>query len=908
MNEDLCNWERLYQQFRTPDYIPGYEIGNKLGSGAFGVVYKARKQSIGKSFAIKFLKVEDPGLREQVLRELQTVGLLAEVDHPNLVTIEDKGVVDGIPYLVMGYAGDETLRTRLQEGPLGTEASVDVFIQACRGVLALHDRSIVHFDLKPANLFLKGSAVRVGDYGLSKLVADNSMTLSGVRGTPYYMPPEVARHKGDHRSDIYSLGVIFYECLTGEVPFPGDNEWDVLRAHEEDALACPQMLPDEHRELIERMVAKRPEDRFRGLEQVLQHMGAPARLGESAKRVVLSPGAGQPINAGAAALVPAGASWTGDARILKEVYELLTGSLALSKHTLVPAEELEDLGRRLENLEAIRHDLPCVVVCGEFKAGKSTLVNALVRRRVAAAGVLEMTPCISTIYATGSETCRVIESNGRETRLSIDEFIGICADRQTAGRFPGTIERVEIGVASQLPFVLVDTPGVGSTTLANERQQLRAMESADLLLWVIDVNALGGLRDFALIDEARRLGMPIWAVLSQCDTVDEESVEGAVDWIAGNHGLDRSTIFTCSAQPAVDALSAGAPVPRSSRVEELGDAISQLTNCRGAELRRQSRIAAEGRIAVDLLRHLDTFEAEVERHERSLRRIETELDAVGDEALQAVCNRLLHAVNEQFLAPYVDSLDDELAARSPSSGKLSQKAVLAALHAAIPEDYVTAFWRDKLSEAEEFLRTRWHDVMSEAQTRIVEAFELERDVLLADLGRFVASGALSEMVDVSVVSRLDDRTQTGLAIAGLATAYSAWLGPSAASVSLGAAITGVGIPLALLGAGVAWFMNQNDPSPRPTSRRRSGSAARIINGLREQFRVGALEQHLIPRLHEVNAQVIAATLNAWCESKQGGFDPGSLRSALERSRQLRARLGESLSGGATRIRTPSEQA
>ena len=164
------NWESFYANYRKPGYIAGYEILNKLGGGVFGMVFKARKESIGKDYAIKFLKVDDEAVRDAVVRELGTVRFFAQIDHPNLVSIEDKGEIDGIPFIIMSYAGDETLQQRLQPGALEREDGLRVFIQAARGVQALHERSLVHFDLKPANIFLKGDIARVGDYGLSKLI------------------------------------------------------------------------------------------------------------------------------------------------------------------------------------------------------------------------------------------------------------------------------------------------------------------------------------------------------------------------------------------------------------------------------------------------------------------------------------------------------------------------------------------------------------------------------------------------------------------------------------------------------------------------------------------------------------------------------------------------------------------
>lgn len=276
------DWESFYMNYRKPGYVPGFEVINKLGGGVFGLVYKARKESIGKDYAIKFLKVDDEVVRDAVVRELDTVRYFAQIDHPNLVSIEDKGEVDGIPFIIMSYAGESTLRKRLEaEGKLTRDDALRIFIQAARGIQAIHEHSLVHFDLKPANIFLRGDIARVGDYGLSKLVTESRNSLSFGRGTPYYMAPEMLQRVGDFRSDIYSLGVILYECLTGEVPFRGDTEWEVLRKHETAKVEIPESLHPREARVIQRCLAKDPAARYPSVTELLADLQAPAALGES---------------------------------------------------------------------------------------------------------------------------------------------------------------------------------------------------------------------------------------------------------------------------------------------------------------------------------------------------------------------------------------------------------------------------------------------------------------------------------------------------------------------------------------------------------------------------------------------------------------------------------------------------
>ncbi len=283
----LPDWEAFYASYRKPGYVLGYEITSKLGGGMFGLVFRARKQSIGKDYAIKFLQVEDGEVRRAVVAELEQLQYFAQIDHPNLVSIEDRGEVDGIPYFVMSFAGTETLASRLPADgrpPAGERRAelLQCFLQACRGVAALHERSLVHFDLKPANVFLKGNVARVGDYGLSKLVTHSRGSLSMGRGTPYYMAPEMLQRRGDARSDVYSLGVMLYEILCGKVPFTGESEWEVLRKHETEPPALPSHLSASERAILQRCLAKDPAARFQSVRDLLAAFGAPAGAGADA--------------------------------------------------------------------------------------------------------------------------------------------------------------------------------------------------------------------------------------------------------------------------------------------------------------------------------------------------------------------------------------------------------------------------------------------------------------------------------------------------------------------------------------------------------------------------------------------------------------------------------------------------
>ena len=277
----MIDWESFYGSFRKPDFIPGYEVQNHLGGGAFGEVYKARKSSIGKAYAIKFLRIDDSVQRDAVERELEQVRLFAAIDHPNLVTIEDMGVVLGVPYLIMGYAGEDTLARRLKRADLDRDAALRTFVQVARGVLALHDRRLAHFDLKPSNVFLNGDVARVGDYGLAKLLIEGRATLSFGRGTPHYMAPEMLRNRADHRADLYSLGVILYESLTFQLPYAADAGGTFVVREEDHPPEFPAGFPHALRPVVERCLRLEPERRYASVHELLSELGQTARQGDS---------------------------------------------------------------------------------------------------------------------------------------------------------------------------------------------------------------------------------------------------------------------------------------------------------------------------------------------------------------------------------------------------------------------------------------------------------------------------------------------------------------------------------------------------------------------------------------------------------------------------------------------------
>jgi serine/threonine-protein kinase len=215
-----------------------YELIRLLGEGAMGSVFEGRHVSIGRRVALKFLHRDHKKEPESLARFTREAQAAASIGAEHIVEVTDIGkTTDGTPYLVMEYLEGEDLdRVLEREVRLEPARAANIAVQTCRAVGAAHARGIIHRDLKPANLYVARRAdgtehVKVLDFGIAKfrdsvsLITPNLTATGMVLGTPYYMPPEQARgaKKADAKSDIYSLGVLMYEMLTGEMPFKGET-------------------------------------------------------------------------------------------------------------------------------------------------------------------------------------------------------------------------------------------------------------------------------------------------------------------------------------------------------------------------------------------------------------------------------------------------------------------------------------------------------------------------------------------------------------------------------------------------------------------------------------------------------------------------------------------------------------
>ncbi len=252
-----------------------YEIVGKVGTGGMADVYKAKDHTLGRFVAIKVLKQEfseDVNFVTKFRTEAQSA---AGLEHPNIVNIYDVGSESGLYYIVMEYVEGITLKTYIEKkGQLSFKEAVSIAIQVGRGIEAAHNKHIIHRDIKPQNIIISTEGkVKVTDFGIARVASSNTIN-SDVMGSVHYASPEQARNGFvDGKSDIYSLGIVMYEMVTGRVPFDGESTVAVAIQHLQEEMVVPSAyapeLPISMEKIILKCTQKSPDRRYDSISDLL---------------------------------------------------------------------------------------------------------------------------------------------------------------------------------------------------------------------------------------------------------------------------------------------------------------------------------------------------------------------------------------------------------------------------------------------------------------------------------------------------------------------------------------------------------------------------------------------------------------------------------------------------------------
>ncbi|HEY6076862.1 MAG TPA: serine/threonine-protein kinase, partial [Gaiella sp.] len=273
--------------------VAGYRIEALIGRGGMGAVYRAAEEGLGRKVALKVIAPElaqDERFRERFLRESR---IAASLDHPHVIPIYQAGDEDGLLFLAMRYVeGSDLAKVVAENGALEPKRAVDLLSQIAEALDAAHEKGLIHRDVKPSNVLIAESAGRehcyLGDFGLTKRTGSLSgVSVAGeIVGTLEYVAPEqITGNALDERADVYSLGCVLYECLTGQSPFPRATDVALLWAHVHEEPTPPSKarddLPKELDTVLTRALAKEPGRRYRSAGELLAATRSALRLGDA---------------------------------------------------------------------------------------------------------------------------------------------------------------------------------------------------------------------------------------------------------------------------------------------------------------------------------------------------------------------------------------------------------------------------------------------------------------------------------------------------------------------------------------------------------------------------------------------------------------------------------------------------
>jgi tRNA A-37 threonylcarbamoyl transferase component Bud32 len=257
-----------------------YRLEAKLGSGGMSTVYLASDETLDRPVAVKVMHREMSEQEDQLQRFRQEARAVAKLSHPNVVSVIDAGEDGGYPYIVFEYVKGETLKQRIARvGALDVQDAIAYAIEVARGLSVAHARNMVHRDIKPQNVLIdEEGRAKLTDFGISRQLEQDGVTATGrVLGTTDYVAPEQAMGHGvDPRSDVYSLGVVLYEMLVGQVPFHADSQVGVAMKHVNEELPDVQRRRPEVSAavalVVERATAKNPDERYQSIAEMIDDL------------------------------------------------------------------------------------------------------------------------------------------------------------------------------------------------------------------------------------------------------------------------------------------------------------------------------------------------------------------------------------------------------------------------------------------------------------------------------------------------------------------------------------------------------------------------------------------------------------------------------------------------------------
>jgi GTP-binding protein EngB required for normal cell division len=520
-------------------------------------------------------------------------------------------------------------------------------------------------------------------------------------------------------------------------------------------------------------------------------------------------------------------------------------------NSLLTPEDIRPLFRLQQDAKFVSSQIPRLILVGEFKAGKSTLMNALLRGEYAATDILEMTSWIARYWPSDLPFCRIMRADGREVEVQPDEFKQKCQSRDFTQNELSQISRVDIGLPiSTMTFSIIDCPGLGSVTRENERRMVDALQDADVIVWAVDVDSIGGMREGALLQKLLSQGMPHITVLTKCDLISESEIDEIKQFLCDEFSLKKQDIFSTSARKALEEIKQGRQLSKGTGIPQLDHYIRHDVSTRHGELRRQAEHAHISRINEQALMLVGRVHDELLTAKDALDRFKN-IAVNMRKAVQGQLEMEVEGmVRERMFADHRTAIVNDIETSLKSGkGSLSQDSITAIFKKNLGEKYLDSFWQDISTSMTTSASQLWMDKLKDVQVELDEICQRFQSASWHELA--VTQSPQAMALNISAISNETFSTalKTSFGIAGFATVYAA----ATAHVSLLAAATGVGIPIAAIGAVVssALFYFQKNKSQNAAAL----EATVLVDSYVKHFIEDILRPHLFPQIAELNENI-----------------------------------------------------
>lgn len=487
---------------------------------------------------------------------------------------------------------------------------------------------------------------------------------------------------------------------------------------------------------------------------------------------------------------------------IKECIEILEVLPEKSQLEIVSKEELQSIRNLHSGLGYYNSSAPRVFLMGEFKTGKSSLVNALLDKDYAPTDILEMTAWVSKFWKGDSEYCKINFNDNTFEYANSTEFLTNCEKRKYEPEYLKKITVVEFGIKDlEKNYILIDTPGFGSINSNNEKKLIELVYEADVILFTVDAESIGSMKEAAIIKEYINKGIPYFIVVTKIDLVEgQEELEEIKRFIQKEYKADESKIITASTHKA----------HKGNNLKLLEEKIEEFAKNFDSKKRQEVeygflRIIAERllsllndveRILIEIQKRVDSFSSYIISVSGTINKsLQIEIEDIAKKTL--LQNKRVQIIEE------IGSV------LSNSYGNISEDQLLTIFKKHLGEDFLEFANKNIWNVLNVKMKERWVSYLDEIKEKSINVFSGIKGNTNEHNGEYYA---LSKVGDYDIqldqiTSKTFSRGIKGtLGFAGVLTAYAAWFGPAAAAVTLPMALTGVGIPIAVVGAGISGLL------------------------------------------------------------------------------------------------------